>query len=204
MLKISFRKYSGIWKITKTLGKEIKRIVAIDLERFVEETYGNICMLPRMCSHCLFPACWQVACWQLATRLLSSTDLLQVVPTTCYRPAIQQFVNKLWLATLQELDKITALLQFVDKFAASLLRTHLVGKLWDFYVCKFYKHFFRTTPKKVSPNFRRLALQYGFNKHDPMDWAYLWDVYQRSPCDADRRFLRTSLASFHKPKFFQK
>jgi hypothetical protein len=27
--------------------------------------------------------------------LLSSTDLLQVVPTTCYRPAIQQFVNKL-------------------------------------------------------------------------------------------------------------
>ena len=24
-----------------------------------------------------------------------STDLLQVVPTTCYRPAIQQFVNKL-------------------------------------------------------------------------------------------------------------
>jgi hypothetical protein len=35
------------------------------------------------------------ACWQPATRLLSSTDLLQVVPTTCYRPAIQQFVNKL-------------------------------------------------------------------------------------------------------------
>jgi hypothetical protein len=27
--------------------------------------------------------------------LLSSTDLLQVVPTTCYNPAIQQFVNKL-------------------------------------------------------------------------------------------------------------
>jgi hypothetical protein len=36
------------------------------------------------------------ACWKLfAKRLLSSTDLLQVVPTTCYRPAIQQFVNKL-------------------------------------------------------------------------------------------------------------
>jgi hypothetical protein len=35
------------------------------------------------------------ACRQLATRLLSSTDLLHVVPTTCYRPAIQQFVNKL-------------------------------------------------------------------------------------------------------------
>jgi hypothetical protein len=33
-------------------------------------------------------------------RLLSSTDLLQVVLTTCYRPAIQQFVNKLGMTTL--------------------------------------------------------------------------------------------------------
>jgi hypothetical protein len=32
---------------------------------------------------------------QACTRLLSSTDLLQIVPTTCYRPTIQQFVNKL-------------------------------------------------------------------------------------------------------------
>ena len=31
----------------------------------------------------------------VAASLLSSTDLLQVVSTTCYRPAIQQFVNKL-------------------------------------------------------------------------------------------------------------
>jgi hypothetical protein len=31
--------------------------------------------------------------------LLSSTDLLQVVPT-CYRPAIQQFVNKLRVTIL--------------------------------------------------------------------------------------------------------
>jgi hypothetical protein len=30
-----------------------------------------------------------------ATRLLSSTDLLQVIPTTSYRPAIQQLVSKL-------------------------------------------------------------------------------------------------------------
>jgi hypothetical protein len=44
-------------------------------------------LVNRMCSHCLFPACWQ-----LATRLLSSTDLLQVVPTTCYRSAIQQYI----------------------------------------------------------------------------------------------------------------
>jgi hypothetical protein len=38
--------------------------------------------------------------WQLATRLLSSTDLLQVVQTTCYRPATHQFVNKLSVTTL--------------------------------------------------------------------------------------------------------
>jgi hypothetical protein len=44
----------------------------------------------------------------LYIRLLSSTDLLQVFPTTLlqvvptpwYRPAIQQFVNKLWVTTL--------------------------------------------------------------------------------------------------------
>jgi hypothetical protein len=52
---------------------------------------------------------------------LSSTDLLQVLPTTCYRPAIQQFVNKLRVATLQQLDEVTALLQLVDKLATKLL-----------------------------------------------------------------------------------
>jgi hypothetical protein len=55
--------------------------------------------------------------------------LLQAVPTTCYRPAIQQFVNKLRVTTLQQLDKITALLQLVDKLGTSLLRTHLVDNL---------------------------------------------------------------------------
>jgi hypothetical protein len=65
------------------------------------------------------------SCWQLATRLFSSTD----------SPAIQQFVNKLWVTILWQLDKITALFQLVDKLARSLLRTHLVNKLWDFYVC---------------------------------------------------------------------
>jgi hypothetical protein len=48
--------------------------------------------------------CVRTACSQLVDKLstcykvvehLSCTDLLQVVPTTCYRPAIQQFVNKL-------------------------------------------------------------------------------------------------------------
>jgi hypothetical protein len=34
-------------------------------------------------------------CLQLATRLLSSTDSLQLVPTTCHRPAIQQLIKLL-------------------------------------------------------------------------------------------------------------
>jgi hypothetical protein len=45
------------------------------------------------------------SCQQLATRLLSSTDLLQAVPKTCYRPTIQQFVNKLRVTTLYNLIK---------------------------------------------------------------------------------------------------
>jgi hypothetical protein len=39
------------------------------------------------------------SCWQLATRLLSSTDLSQVVPITCYRPTIQQVVSDNLVAT---------------------------------------------------------------------------------------------------------
>jgi hypothetical protein len=49
-------------------------------------------------------------------------DLLQVV----YRPAIQQFVNK--VVPCEQLDIMTTLLQLVDKLATSLLRTYLVGK----------------------------------------------------------------------------
>jgi hypothetical protein len=45
----------------------------------------------------LFP---QVVDNLLRTSLLSSTDLLQVVTTTCYCPAIQQFINKLQVITL--------------------------------------------------------------------------------------------------------
>ena len=56
-------------------------------------------------------------------------------PTTCYRPAIQQFVNR--VTPLLQLDKITALLQLVDKLATGLFRTHLceiftyVRLAWD-------------------------------------------------------------------------
>jgi hypothetical protein len=46
--------------------------------------------------------------------------MLQVVRTTCYRPASQQFVNRLGVTTLIKL------LQLVDKLATSLLRTHVV------------------------------------------------------------------------------
>jgi hypothetical protein len=50
---------------------------------------------------CIRTACLQIvdklstACSQLVARFLSSTDLLQVVPTTSYRPVIHQLVNKL-------------------------------------------------------------------------------------------------------------
>ena len=99
------------------------------------------CCSNNLSTGCVRTACSQLvdklltACRQLATRFLSSTDLLQVVPTTCYRPAVQQFLDKLWVTTLWQLDRIAALLQLVDQLAASLLQTHLVEKLWDFHVC---------------------------------------------------------------------
>ena len=59
----------------------------------------------------------------------SAADLLQAwwtqqpcykfVPTTCYRAASQQLVNMLWVTDLVQLDKITALLQLVEKLVAS-------------------------------------------------------------------------------------
>jgi hypothetical protein len=58
------------------------------------------CCSNNLSTGCVRTACSQLvdklstACWQLATRLLSSTDLLQVVPTTCYRPAIQQYIRQ--------------------------------------------------------------------------------------------------------------
>ena len=48
---------------------------------------------------CYHAGCVRIACPAslLATcyNVIDSTDLLQVVPTICYRPAIQQLVNKL-------------------------------------------------------------------------------------------------------------
>jgi hypothetical protein len=99
------------------------------------------CCSNNLSTGCVRTACSQLvdklstACWQLATRLSNSTDLLQVVPT-----AIQQFVNKLWVTSLY---KITEFLQLVDKLATCLLRTHLVNKLWDFYVCRSQHFLYR-------------------------------------------------------------
>jgi hypothetical protein len=70
----------------------------------------------RMCSHCLFPACWQLVNGLLTTcytRFLSSIDLSQVVPTTCYCPA---FNNSTTLLQLDEIyqhcyNLLTSLLQ---------------------------------------------------------------------------------------------
>jgi hypothetical protein len=53
-------------------------------------------------------------------------DILINVPTTCYRPASQQFVNKLRVTTLQQLDKIITLLQLVDKLSRKLLQDFLM------------------------------------------------------------------------------
>jgi hypothetical protein len=45
----------------------------------------------RMCSRCLLPACWQGE---------QTCHNLHVIPTTFYRPEIQQFVNNLWVEIL--------------------------------------------------------------------------------------------------------
>ena len=51
-------------------------------------------------SCCKSTTCQQVVSNKLATSLMNSTALLQVVPTTCYRAASQQVVNKLWVTNL--------------------------------------------------------------------------------------------------------
>ena len=79
--------------------------------------------------------CQQDVLAMLVPSLLTSCQRLADNLLQGYRPATQQFVNKLWVTTLWQLDKITALLQLVDKLATSLLQTRLVDKLWDFYMC---------------------------------------------------------------------
>jgi hypothetical protein len=76
------------------LSQTYSRLVAMLFQQLVN----------RMCSHCLFPACWQVVNGLLTT-YYKVVELNRLV-TSCwnnllsYRPAIQQFVNKLWVTTL--------------------------------------------------------------------------------------------------------
>ena len=68
------------------------------------------------------------ACSRLATRLMNSTALLQVVPTTllsgCKSTSCE---SQTWYNLTKK--------QLVDKLVTSLLRAQLVDKMWDFYVC---------------------------------------------------------------------
>jgi hypothetical protein len=81
----------------------------------------------KLISGCVRTACsqslWQVwnKLYHLVTRLMMVTDLLQVVPTRL----IQAVRNKLLRACWHQL---------VNNWEQAV-RTHLVGKLWDFYEC---------------------------------------------------------------------
>ena len=91
-------------------------------------------LVNRMCLHCLFPACWQ-----LATRLLSSTDLLQVVPRTCYRPAIQQVVSDNLIATWWNNSIITTCSQACYKPVANTSCWQVVRFFINVYITRFSK-----------------------------------------------------------------
>jgi hypothetical protein len=83
-------------------------------------------LVNRMCSHC-------------STRLLSSTDLLQVVSlinnllSSCNLTICHQVVSSWQPCSKHDEILLTGLLQLVDKLATSLLQTHLANKLWDLY-----------------------------------------------------------------------
>jgi hypothetical protein len=86
----------------------------------VQQTCGNA--VSTTCQEYVFALLvdkLSTACWQLATRLLSSTDLLQVVPTTCYCPAIQQFVGDNVVATWWNTSIVTTCWQVCYKPVAN-------------------------------------------------------------------------------------
>ena len=61
--------------------------------------------VPALVVPSLLTSCYKPVADSLYTSLMNSTALLQVVPTTCYRAASQQLVNKLWVTNLVQLDK---------------------------------------------------------------------------------------------------
>jgi hypothetical protein len=77
-----------------TCWRLVDRLVTrCDIFAFVAVLFQQL--VNRMCSHCLFPSLL-TSCLRLVDNLLqgcwTQTDLWHVVPTTCYRPAIQQVV----------------------------------------------------------------------------------------------------------------
>jgi hypothetical protein len=87
-------------------------------------------LVNRMCSHCLFPSLL-TSCQRLVDNLLQGCWAQQ----TCYK-LFQQLVIVLQFNNFStSCEWQPALLQLVDELATSLLRTYLVDKLWDFYVC---------------------------------------------------------------------
>jgi hypothetical protein len=100
---------------THKLQQTCSRVVAMLFQQLVN----------RMCSHCLFPACWQVVN-ELVNKLLQGCRAQQ----TCYK-LFQQLVIVLQFNNLST----SCERQPCSNLITSLLRTHLVDKLWDFYVC---------------------------------------------------------------------
>jgi hypothetical protein len=110
--------------------------------------------LQQTCSNAVPTTCQQDVFALLAPSLLTSCqrlidNLLQGCwsQQTCYKlfqqlAIVLQFNNLSTSCEWQPCSnlmkfEITWLLQLVDKFATSMLRTHLVDKLWDFYVCSW-------------------------------------------------------------------
>ena len=112
--------------------------------RLHEKKAGPLSTHNLYCCNNLLTRCARTGCPKLVDKLLDkpAADLLQAWWTQqpCYKLfqklVIGLKVNKLWVTNLIQLDKITALLQLVDKLVTSLLRTQLVDKIWDFYVCR--------------------------------------------------------------------
>jgi hypothetical protein len=124
-----------IWELTHVKTHKFwqicSRLVAMLFQQLVN----------RMCSHCLFPACWQVVN-NLLTTCYKVVELNWLV-TSCSKNLLSSYNSTICQQVasdnLVQLDKITALLQLVDKLAASLLRTHLLLRSCEIFTCAFHK-----------------------------------------------------------------
>ena len=94
------------WRGKTLAGQSIPSTNSTDI-RYTRKNAQVVTNLQQTCSNAVPTTCQQdvfsllvpsllASCQRLVDNLLqSSTDLSQVVSTTCIRPAIQQFVNKL-------------------------------------------------------------------------------------------------------------